>query len=275
MRAIGPPNERLSHSSRSASRAPGRRTAAARRRRRSRRGCAASRPCRSRPRAGPCRRPARRGSPADDPPADRGVDGFRVVPKTLLNVCDPAANSGTLVLPIVTDPGPRIRSTTRSSASGTWSAYRGEPYVVRQPATSWVSLKAWGSPCSGPRAACGRCLVGRGGALAGPLLVEADRWRSARDCARRSGRGAGRGARGRRSARRGSRAPVAGGRVNGQVGHGHSSRGFPHVLGPRDTRGSGYPVTGYPSRSASPPPAEQPADDHTQRAPGRRRRRCP
>ena len=35
-------------------------------------------------------------------------------------------------------------------ASGTWSANSGEPYVVRHPATSWVSLTANGSPCSGP-----------------------------------------------------------------------------------------------------------------------------
>ena len=90
-------------------------------------------------------------APPLDPPAERvGSTGFSVVPKSLLNVCEPAANSGTLVLPIVTAPARRTRSTIRSSWSGTWSAYKVEPYVVRQPATAWVSLNANGSPCSGP-----------------------------------------------------------------------------------------------------------------------------
>ncbi len=73
-----------------------------------------------------------------------------MVPKTGLNVCDPAAHSGTLVLPIGTTPAARMRATTSSSRRGTWSARSGEPNVVRQPATSWVSLNANGSPCSGP-----------------------------------------------------------------------------------------------------------------------------
>ena len=90
-------------------------------------------------------------APPDEPPAERvGSTGLRVVPKTRLKVCEPAANSGTLVLPITTTPARRTRSTIRSSVSGTWSANSGEPYVVRHPATSWVSLNANGSPCSGP-----------------------------------------------------------------------------------------------------------------------------
>src|SRR5207342_2691040 len=99
--------------------------------------------------------PARRAhaAPPLEPPADRvGSTGLRVVPKTVLKVWEPAANSGTLVLPIGTAPAARIRATTRSSRSGTWSANSGEPYVVRQPATSWVSLNAKGSPCRGPTA---------------------------------------------------------------------------------------------------------------------------
>ena len=97
--------------------------------------------------------PARRAhaAPPLEPPAERvGSTGLRVVPKTVLNVCEPAANSGTLVLPMVTAPAVRIRSTTSSSASGTWSAKSGEPYVVRHPATSWVSLNANGRPWRGP-----------------------------------------------------------------------------------------------------------------------------
>ncbi len=90
-------------------------------------------------------------APPLEPPAERlGSTGFRVVPKTRLNVCEPAANSGTFVLPISTAPACRIRSTTRSSVVATWSAKRGEPYVVRHPAAAWVSFTANGSPCSGP-----------------------------------------------------------------------------------------------------------------------------
>ena len=90
-------------------------------------------------------------APPLDPPADRVRSyGLRVVPNTGLKVCEPAAHSGTLVLPIVTAPAPRIRSATRSSRLGTWSERSGDPNVVRQPATSWVSLNACGSPCSGP-----------------------------------------------------------------------------------------------------------------------------
>ena len=65
-----------------------------------------------------------------------------MVPKTGLNVCEPDASSGVLVLATITAPAARTRSTTSSSRSGTWSASSGEPYVVRQPATSWVSLTA-------------------------------------------------------------------------------------------------------------------------------------
>src|SRR6185312_578270 len=72
--------------------------------------------------------PARRAhaAPPLDPPADRvGSTGLRVVPKTGLKVWEPAANSGTLVRPIGTAPAARIRATTRSSVSGTWSAKSG------------------------------------------------------------------------------------------------------------------------------------------------------
>ena len=95
-------------------------------------------------------------APPLDPPALRvGSTGLRVVPKIVLNVWLPAANSGTFVFPIGTAPARRIRSTTSSSRSGTLSASSGEPYVVSHPATSWVSLNAHGSPCSGPRSSYG------------------------------------------------------------------------------------------------------------------------
>src|SRR5213592_534669 len=44
--------------------------------------------------------------------------GLRVAPKTLLKVCDPAPNSGVLVLPMVIAPARRTRSTIRSSSVG-------------------------------------------------------------------------------------------------------------------------------------------------------------
>ena len=95
-------------------------------------------------------------APPLDPPALRvGSTGLRVVPKTVLNVWLPAANSGTFVFPIGTAPARRIRSTTSSSWVGTLSRRSGEPYVVSHPATSWVSLNAHGSPCSGPRSSYG------------------------------------------------------------------------------------------------------------------------
>jgi hypothetical protein len=44
-------------------------------------------------------------APPEEPPAERvGSTGLSVVPKTRLKVCEPAANSGTLVRPITTTP---------------------------------------------------------------------------------------------------------------------------------------------------------------------------
>ena len=93
-------------------------------------------------------------APPLEPPADRlGSTGLRVVPKTVLKVWEPAANSGTFVRPSGTTPAPRTRCTISSSRFGTWFAKSGEPYVVRQPATSCVSLNANGRPWRGPSAA--------------------------------------------------------------------------------------------------------------------------
>jgi len=47
--------------------------------------------------------------------------GLRVAPKSVLNVCDPAPNSGVLVLPSVTAPAARIRVTISASRVGTLS----------------------------------------------------------------------------------------------------------------------------------------------------------
>jgi hypothetical protein len=53
--------------------------------------------------------------------------GLRVAPKTLLNVCDPAPNSGVFVLPMITAPAAFSSATCAASTSGTWSANSGEP----------------------------------------------------------------------------------------------------------------------------------------------------
>src|SRR5260221_2475112 len=80
-------------------------------------------------------------APPEEPPHvfDRSY-GFRVAPKTVLNVCDPAPNSGVFVLPMMIAPARRMRSTTRSSSVGMWSLKRGEPKVVRIPRVSIRSL---------------------------------------------------------------------------------------------------------------------------------------
>ena len=82
--------------------------------------------------------------------------GFRVVPKTSLKVCEPAPNSGVLVLPIVIAPAVRSRSTIRASASGTFVAKTVEPNVVRMPRVStrslWATGSPWRHPISSPRA---------------------------------------------------------------------------------------------------------------------------
>ena len=77
--------------------------------------------------------------------------GFSVAPNTALNVCDPAPNSGVLVLPMVIAPAWRMRSTSSESSDGTKSLKIGEPKVVRIPLVICRSLCAIGRPCSGPR----------------------------------------------------------------------------------------------------------------------------
>ncbi len=47
--------------------------------------------------------------------------GLRVAPNTALNVCEPAPNSGVLVLPITMAPARRTRPTNSSSDGGTKS----------------------------------------------------------------------------------------------------------------------------------------------------------
>ncbi len=60
--------------------------------------------------------------PVEPPEVSAAFHGLRVAPNTVFHVLAPAANSGVLVLPMMTAPARRSRSTTTASASGTWSA---------------------------------------------------------------------------------------------------------------------------------------------------------
>jgi hypothetical protein len=67
-------------------------------------------------------------APPLDPPALRErPHGLRVAPYTWLKVCDPAPNSGALVLPTATAPAAFIRATSRQSAAGRYPAKSGDP----------------------------------------------------------------------------------------------------------------------------------------------------
>src|SRR5271166_2789974 len=76
--------------------------------------------------------------------------GFRVAPNTVLKVCDPRPNSGTLVFPITIPPAFFSRSTNRQSAFGISSLCSGDPNVVRIPLVACRSLTPIGNPCKGP-----------------------------------------------------------------------------------------------------------------------------
>ncbi len=67
-------------------------------------------------------------APPLDPPAVRpSPHGFCVTPWTLLNVCEPAPNSGVFVFPTATAPAAFMRATSRQSAAGRWPANSGDP----------------------------------------------------------------------------------------------------------------------------------------------------
>src|SRR5882724_10180353 len=90
-------------------------------------------------------------APPLDPPALFVVSaGFRVMPYTLLYVCEPMPNSGTLVLPMGITPARRSSATSGESVVATRPLKIGEPDVHGSPAASSRSLNAHGRPCSGP-----------------------------------------------------------------------------------------------------------------------------
>ena len=67
-------------------------------------------------------------APPDEPPhVSRVSHGFRVIPKTSLNVFAPAPNSGAADFPSTTPPRCSTRSIWIAERSGTRSAKIGEP----------------------------------------------------------------------------------------------------------------------------------------------------
>lgn len=88
--------------------------------------------------------------PVEPPAVSDKSQGLRVAPNNAFLVLAPAANSGTLVLPRTIASARRRRSTMTASCSGTKSARRREPKVVRMPAVGTISLIATGTPASGP-----------------------------------------------------------------------------------------------------------------------------
>ena len=75
--------------------------------------------------------------------------GFLASGKKSVYVSAELPNSGVFVLPRMTAPAERRRSTTAESNSGTQSANAAHPKVVFNPAVSSRSLTQTGMPCSG------------------------------------------------------------------------------------------------------------------------------
>ena len=90
--------------------------------------------------------------PLDPPGVQSGFQGLAPSPPSRFWQVPTMANSGTLVLPRMTAPAFRTRSTTAASRSGTRSLNTSEPAVVRIPRVIWLSLIETGNPCSGPSA---------------------------------------------------------------------------------------------------------------------------
>jgi len=89
--------------------------------------------------------------PPVEPPVVRcSSQGFREGPNNGLSVWKSAHSSGTLVLPRITAPAARNRTTALASAPAMLSLSGGWLEVVCSPATSKASLMVIGTPCSGP-----------------------------------------------------------------------------------------------------------------------------
>ena len=99
------------------------------------------------------RRPAATAAaePPLEPPVPRpGSKGLTESGPSRFLVSPSIPSAGVLVLPTMTAPAARRRSTITQSASGTCPAWAASPNVVRMPAVSCRSLTAMGTPRSAP-----------------------------------------------------------------------------------------------------------------------------
>ena len=93
-------------------------------------------------------------APPEDPPGvSAGSQGLRVTPDNRLSVRPNMASSGVVVLPTMTAPAARNRSTQMSSRSGMCSRNSRLPHRAGRPATKILSFTDTGIPSSGPRRA--------------------------------------------------------------------------------------------------------------------------
>src|SRR2546427_9792517 len=102
--------------------------------------------------------------PALDPLVERPVShGLRTGPNSTGSHAGAIPNSGVLVLPRMTRPARRSRSTSSESKADTLPARKREPSVKRTPSISQArSLTKYGTPAKGPAGPA------RGGAAARP-----------------------------------------------------------------------------------------------------------
>ena len=91
--------------------------------------------------------------PLDDPPGVRCTarsQGLRGAPRCVFVPQLPIANSTVCVLPSTIMPAAMTRSARVAVTGETRSAQNFEPPVVTRPSRSTRSLRAIGTPCSGP-----------------------------------------------------------------------------------------------------------------------------
>src|SRR4051794_41481198 len=89
--------------------------------------------------------------PPEEPPGTRvGSCGLRVGPNAEFSVDEPIANSSRFVLPTITAPASRSRVTTVASYGGFHPSRMRDEHVVGMPRVHMLSLRATGTPASGP-----------------------------------------------------------------------------------------------------------------------------
>src|SRR5229473_61351 len=92
---------------------------------------------------------------AEDPPLEPLVErvvshGLAVGPNSVGSQAGAIPNSGVLVLPTMTRPARRRRTTSSESKADTWSARKRDPSVKRTPFISQArSLSRYGTPAKG------------------------------------------------------------------------------------------------------------------------------